>query len=218
MDAPDNKRRVLRWDDELEWDGGDMQFRLTYDGELRPHRDVVKKARAGTAHIHMIRRVFHTQLKQLWETHPNLIAKVESKIDNKPFIEWSAKNYEMHGFGWVPLVTERQSLLCRLDVLMLRWGQPGGVFSAGDIDNRLKTICDALKRPRDLAALGGAAPQDGETPFYVLLEDDSLITHAAVEADTLLQPVNGNEHDVRLTLTITVRPYKVTLGNLNYAD
>lgn len=218
MGAPDNKRRVLRWDPYLEPDDGSMQFRLTYDGELRPHRDTVKRQRAGAVHIHGIRRVFHQQLRKLWEVHPNLLAVAKSKKDGAPYLEWASSNYEANGFSWVPLVTERQSILCRLEVLMLRWGQPGGVFTAGDIDNRLKTICDALKRPRDPAALGEATPQDGETPFHVLLEDDSLITHAAVETDTLLQPINRTEHDVRLTITVNVRPYKVTLGNLSFAD
>jgi hypothetical protein len=35
-------------------------------------------------------------------------------------------------------------------------------------------------------------PRDDEKLFFVLLEDDRLITHLSVETDTLLQRVGGS--------------------------
>jgi len=60
--------------------------------------------------------------------------------------------------------------------------------------------------------LGGYdIPTQNEEPLFCLLEDDSLINHAAVETDTLLQPTGvgweaGTGHDNLFrsaTITIT---------------
>ena len=47
-----------------------MKFRLTYEGELRAtQRDPTPDQTNPLArHKHMVRRVFHKQLKHLWET------------------------------------------------------------------------------------------------------------------------------------------------------
>lgn len=195
-----------------------MEFRLTYAGKLLAHRTPVKESRAR--HKHDIRRSFHGQLKRLWEVHTTLVELGRQKMlvaEEPTYLAWAAQNYARHGFKWVPLVTERMSLMCRIKLLMLRQGKPGQIVSKGDIDNRLKTIFDALMRPKDLQDLGGTAPVDGEDPFFVLLEDDELITHTSVETDTLLEPINGDENDVRLVLTINVRPYRVGLNNIEFA-
>jgi len=196
-----------------------VEFRLTYEGKLLSHREPSSKR---SLHKHEIRRRFHIQLLSLWENNHTLKALAESRLDmgtqqsSMSYLEGAAEKYKGHGFRWVPLVTERMSLICKIDVLMLRWGPPGHIVNRGDIDNRLKTIFDALKIPDTLAALGGAIPQAGEDPFFVLLEDDRLITHVSVETDTLLEPVNGDEHDVRLVLTIRVLPFRTGIGNLDF--
>lgn len=193
-----------------------MEFRLTYAGRLLSHREAPDPSRKRTDHKHDIRKEFHVQLKNLWEHNPNLAALAEQKMPSgKIFIEHNANYYEQFGFRWLPLVTKTMHLLCKLEILMLRPGAPGGVRH--DIDNRLKTIFDALKMPSEKNQLGSAVPGPGEDPFFVLLQDDSLITHAAVETDMLLQPVNGDNNDVRLVLTVNVRLYNVTLGNLEFA-
>jgi len=100
---------------------------------------------------------------------------------------------------------------------MLRPGDPGDVLMSGDIDNRLKTIFDALKMPTSSEQSGHAVPQHGENPFFVLLEDDRLISHVSVEADAMYEPVNGHFNDVRLVINATIRPWKVTVDNLDYS-
>jgi len=49
------------------------------------------------------------------------------------------------------------------------------------------------------------------------LEDDELFTHLSFETDTLLKPVTGDKNDARLVLTITVRPYRVGIHNIEFA-
>jgi hypothetical protein len=62
-------------------------------------------------------------------------------------------------------------------------------------------------------------PGPDEDPFYVLLEDDKLITHLSVTTDTLLEPVPDTTPGdaVRLTVNVTVRPYQTHLANAGYA-
>ena len=100
---------------------------------------------------------------------------------------------------------------------MLRDGPPGKVRT--DIDNRLKTLFDALQMPNS-DQLGGETPKPGQDPFYVLLADDRLITRVAVTSDMLLEPVEGvtrKEDAVRLVIDVNVRPYAVTWENASFA-
>ena len=126
----------------------------------------------------------------------------------------------MFGYRFVPLVTRELELLCSVEVLFLRFGNTGGVINrVGDIDNRLKTIFDALSMPRDANQLGPfTSPEDGEDPFFCLLQDDSVITKASVESDTLLEPISDapNENDARVVITIRLRPGRINASNLGF--
>ena len=124
-----------------------------------------------------------------------------------------ANNYKEFGYRFLPLVREDISLLCSVSILFLRRDIPGSIISAGDLDNRIKTIIDGLRRPRNAKELvGNETPKPGEDPFFVLLEDDSQVTHLEVETDTLLDPPSGGHFDhrlVRLVVTVELRPYNI---------
>jgi integrase len=75
----------------------------------------------------------------------------------------------------VPLVTADMGLRCSLDILLLRPEEDRFIFNAGDIDGQIKTLFDALRMPKDLKETGEVGPQQDETPFFCLLEDDKLI-------------------------------------------
>ena len=96
--------------------------------------------------------------------------------------------------------------VAELEVTLL-WPQtPGNIItSGGDIDNRLKTLFDALKVPSEPSALPiGTIPQLGEEPFFCLLEDDSLIARVSVETDRLLEPCSDTSM-VRLFIRVKTR-------------
>jgi hypothetical protein len=156
-------------------------------------------------------------MKHLWYNNPMLEFRTRDSAQSAgPDIDRIANNYSRNGYRFVPLVSNYLSTICKIEVLMLRQGEPGNLFSSGDIDNRIKTLFDTLRMPKDARELGGSTPDIGEDPFFVLLEDDSLITHAAVETDMLLEPVSGDASDVRLVITVTVRPYNISIGNLDF--
>lgn len=227
-------RTLLRDDPHVDWEEDTVEFRLTYNGPLlaETNRDgAVRRARAE--HKHQIRRAFHTQLKRWWELSPYLRESspipmvsrggaVFGRLYYLHSIPKLAEQFSMFGYRFVPLVTRELELLCSVEILFLRQGDPGALISrAGDIDNRLKTLFDAMAMPRNAAQLGGAAaPAEGEDPFFCLLEDDSVITKASVETDTLLQAASSppDPNDCRLVITVRIRPGRVTAQNVGFAS
>jgi hypothetical protein len=207
-----------------------MQFRLTYEGPLfATQRDAIGgQSDPKAQHKQHLRREFHRQLKYLWSAHPWLRdvrminPKNLSDSDNKRYMhEVLADRYKMFGYRFVPLVRHEISLLCTIDVLFLRREIPGSVISSGDIDNRIKTVFDALRPPGNQQELKGSEhPGDGEDPFFVLMENDDLISHASIETDMLLdppEPGNKDANKARLVITVTIHPYAVTMFNLGFA-
>ncbi|MEQ1707180.1 MAG: hypothetical protein ABL864_02485 [Terricaulis sp.] len=212
-----SKRRVLRWDPYEEPGEGCVEFRLTYEGLLLGSGNKNNRP----AHKHDIRKAFHPQLKRLWEEHHflnRLATKEQRQLSGETYLNSLANQYGMFGYRFAPLVRKRDSLLCALDILVLRPGARGGIVNAGDIDNRLKTLFDALRTPENASELGGAAPAEGEDPFFCLLENDNLITHIAVETDRLLAPVGDSENDnnVRLVITVKIEPYAGNIFNSGF--
>ena len=208
-----------------------MKFRLTYEGRLQGN---------GTAkHKHEIRKAFHPQLKRLWEVEPNLSAWKLGDPDIWKDDKWTlragsavraaanpawqdlAEQYSRTNFRFVPLARTSAGLSVGLDVLFLRPEPPGGIIKSADIDNRLKTLFDALRMPTNADELGGYTADLGEDPFFVLVEDDRILSHVSVETDTLLEPTPAANkqfltNDARLVITVTIRPYKVHMDNLHF--
>jgi hypothetical protein len=223
-----------------------MKFRLTYEGELRPsQKDAIGSQPEPLAlHKHKIRQHFHGQLRELWATNrflrehkvygsdygyhiasgPDTFWRPEpsEQVPLRDALVKSGKN-SAFGFNFLPLVWERFSLLCSLDILFLRRDIPGSAISAGDIDNRIKTLIDGLRRPRNEMELmhNGTkiVPEADEDPFFCLLEDDKQVSHISLETDTLLDTDIAPSEDksvVRLIITVELRPYDVTTFNLNF--
>ncbi|MCH8948126.1 MAG: hypothetical protein IH789_10950, partial [Acidobacteria bacterium] len=129
-----------------------------------------------------------------------------------------ASNFRRGEFHFVPLVNDLWKLVCDLDILFLRREAPGElVKSGGDIDNRIKTLFDALRVPSGLSEIGkGASVEHNEDPFYCLLQDDSLITGFRVTTDRLLTPAGSGKvkDDVSLVITVKVLPSRVGIGTV----
>jgi hypothetical protein len=196
-----------------------MYFRLTYAGPLLAHRDGERLAERSL-HVHDIRKKFHRQIKKLWIDHPVLANDEYNKsgvVGGTPI-----KEIVQDGFRWLPIANEGNGLTCAVDLLMLRDGPPGHALT--DVDNRLKTVFDALRMAKGADELGAStsrgkqAPGQDEAPFYVVMQDDKLITHLSVTTDILLDPVpNVPAKDaVRLVINVSVRPYHVHMENLSF--
>lgn len=188
-----------------------MEFHLVYAGDLLRSAG---NSNRRTWEKHSIRRHLHEQMKRLWEVHPALksyAAKTVAIDDNgvhlhpeKPFLDVVAKTYEKAGIGFIPLMTEANGLVCSLDILFLRPEKPGAILeSAGDIDNRIKTLIDALRIPLDGSEIKKRPDDDPDpNPMYCLLQDDALITTLKVGTDRLLFSRGDSEHESILVIHV----------------
>lgn len=217
-----------------------MKFRLTYEGPLRPTQREAEdhQPHPHAPHQHTIRKCFHKQLKHLWATnkflstcrvHPKFYATprpndgamwASDPNEMIPYLDAVATNYHEYGYKFVPLVRDHIDLMCSLDILFLRRDVPGSIVSAGDIDNRLKTVIDALRRPKNAKEVV-ENPGAGEDPFFCLMEDDKQIDRLTIEADMLLDPPQAGEEDLRkarVVVTVEVKPFLTTNFNLGFAS
>lgn len=221
-ERPDTKLRWLLRDPYTPpFDESWMRFRLTYAGPLVG----AQKGKTRADHKQAIREYLSPQLERLWaqtqflrddwvETKPGTVETRE----RVPLADWLADNFEVGGIGFVPLVTARKLLHCSLHILFLRPGRSGSVIQGGDIDNRLKTLFDALRRPQEKQELAGATAESTGGRLYCLLEDDKLIDNVAVETGDLLESVGDgfSANDVRLVITVDVLPFRALMSNLDF--
>ena len=182
-----------------------MSVRLFYRGPLKSNGKPVDK--------HEIRLKIHPQLVKLWEQ------KRMEAFKGYLTKEGMGKISILYTYGdrdYACLVNDRLELYADLDILFLRPGEPGQLMThGGDIDNRLKTLFDALRRPQneDEAPKGYQLGQT-QNPCHCVLSDDSLITRFSVTADTLLDAESDDE--VVLIITVATKKRKEIIGNMGY--
>jgi hypothetical protein len=189
-----------------------MEFHLVYAGDLLKSAGNNNKR---TWEKHAIRRELHEQIKRLWETHPALkvYAAKTVELDDmgnrvsppQAFLKRLAHGYSRAGVGFIPLMTEPNGLVCKLDILLLRPEGPGQILdSAGDIDNRIKTLIDALRIPSDFSEMPKRMGDEPDpNPMFCLMEDDKLVTSIKVETDRLLFTRGGSEHEAVVIIRVS---------------
>lgn len=175
-----------------------MELSLFYRGKLKSNADAEKKQ--------AIRNEFHKQLKELWKLSP-FIPEPESFCK------------DIGGIKFLPLVVEGRREVAELDITLLRPAPPGFIVGeGGDIDNRIKTLLDSLRMPRNEGefpekATEKAAEITGDGPFYCLLEDDKLITKLSVSTGRLLVSEAGRS-DVLLLINVKVKTLGTEFGHM----
>ena len=203
-----------------------MKFTLTYDGEL--------PANGSKEKIWAIRKKIHPQLTQLWASHPALKALRRHQYVSTKAGYWRVEIHHSAddqlqagqptpdsidlcevmvrgGREFLPLVRERTALNCGLKILFLRQQPPGKVYQGGDMDNRLKTLFDALAVPRHQEQVVDDPTHEGL--IYCLLEDDDLITGLNIETHQLLSQPNASVHEVKLIIEADVRTTQSRMYN-----
>lgn len=189
-----------------------MIFTLTYDGPL-------SASKSGSSAKHEIRRELHPQIKALWELPP--LNNRQGAIDARATRNSDGDGTLLHTVGnrsFATLVSDKYYLRAKLHILVLRRDPPGNVLMhGGDIDNRLKTLFDALRRPQQAQEIPSAwEPSADENPLHCLLDDDRLVTR--VDVDTAQWLVPGDSGNVRLIINVEVwtpSPTYWSLGVVN---
>jgi hypothetical protein len=188
-----------------------MEFTLVYQGPLKANGRVKEKQ--------CLRRIFHRQLKQLWETSIFKSVKNCYFLDDNPPKGNTSIIRKVGKFRFAPLVTQRLHLYAELSIMMLRPGPAGAIaYQGGDIDNRLKTLFDSLRMPENESEIpeNDSPEEKDEDPFFCLLEDDKFITKISVETDQLLEPTDDPTF-VNLMMHVKIKATALTLENTTLA-
>jgi hypothetical protein len=186
-----------------------LKFRLLYEGEIKPRQ------RAGVANLHAIRMQLHPQIKELWQYPP---------LSPEPREKWLRESTSPGDYGilerangvpFIPLISRRNDLTCELDITLLRQQAPGQLLGdGGDIDNRMKTLLDGLRKPSTGEAQQvPITPRPDNDPIHCLLQDDALVTRLNVDTDRLLRPTSS-KFDLVAIIQVTVVLTRVTFGNI----
>src|SRR5580700_10766268 len=181
----DGECPIMRWHEssifaELDLGKATMEFRLVYQGPLHADRGTDEARQARRKHKHAIRRRFHEQLTELWNRDTRLVVLKQNRLAHEPesYLEYAGKMHEAAGIQWVPIVSDGVGAACSLDILFLRHEPKGGIIQSGDLDNRIKTLFDALRIPdkSEIPDEVSLSPENEPKPFFCLLSNDKLIT------------------------------------------
>lgn len=190
--------------------GRTMKFHLIFDGNLPPRGKA-----ASLERIHDVRMAIHPQMKAMWS-----VAPLNTNV------QWLRPN---HGLGpdqpypgvlerrlkweFVPLISRAVGLLAEIHVTVLRDRHPNshqGIH--GDIDNRVKTLFDALRVPTlgECNKLVDNVTMPDRT--FCLLQDDDLISKLTVETDRWL---GVEPHRTLAIIQVSIKASQVSLDNLD---
>jgi hypothetical protein len=161
---------------------------LVYQGPLKSNGKAEHKA--------IVREQFSRQLRPIYE---------------RDILRDNVRNYvkqncvkEVAVAKFTSLANKVFGLHARIDVTMLSIDN-AGIFSAaqGDIDNRLKTLFDALSIPPESQASSVKSPLPDLT--VCLVEDDRLIRDVRVRVGELLLPVEDKSTVLVIINTTLIR-------------
>jgi len=212
-----------------------MKLTLTFEGDLPSTGNNPRKVSEKKWNI---RRAFHPQLAEACQIHPALRAIMEHGTHvpppgqimlltqyhhsdpqdrDPPRIDPGSRNLcapiQVGDRTFVPIVRESLALGCDLKILFLRREDPGAlVMQGGDLDNRLKTLFDALRVPTKAELVEDPTL---DNPIYCLLESDTLITGLSIKTDRLLTGANRSPHEAHLVVEADIRVLQAKLYNLS---
>jgi Holliday junction resolvase RusA-like endonuclease len=144
-----------------------------------------------------VRLQFHKQLKLLWQLDAwkNNNSSDWMEVGNKLYVQKPGKNF-------VCLVRKTLDMYVELQ---FNFYLPMNT-SFRDIDNKLKTFCDALQLPSESDALDIV-----EDPFICLLENDELIYKLTADTDFILDIKDDDEsffngrHDMLCIINVKIK-------------
>lgn len=171
-----------------------------------------------------IRRDFSIQIAHLWQTDPMLHAALQhsggyfadAQLQDKKVANispWEAFwRVPTCGYLASAIVTRQNGLLCELDVELWRREAPGAILHSGgqtpDLDNRLKTLFDALRIPLCDSDVPGNMWGSGQEELDCLLEDDGLISKLTIDTKKWSRPPAANENPDAVKIIVNAHIYR----------
>ncbi|MGV8831687.1 MAG: hypothetical protein ACOH2N_06910 [Devosia sp.] len=179
-----------------------MELILTFEGRIPAQR-------SDLGVIWTMRRSFSTQLQKVWGKEPFGILK---KWEDSEFAAGAPKFTRSNGDQtFVPIYGRDVGVGVDLDITLLTgMPQQKAILSAGDLDNRIKRVVDALRVPKGHGEMAKDLPSGGR--WYCLLEDDN----AVLSISTRLGAYLGSDDPSVSFAIVKVKPIAMTvnIGNL----
>lgn len=185
-----------------------MEFRLVYEGRL--------KGNGATKHKDEIRKELDPQMRTLWSQVP--LQGYKDLLPGERYEHQSPFIFDPQSPSHprcICLISSKAFFIAEIDITLLRPDPPGSFVHSGDIDNRLKTLLDALRMPKndnEFHLTPGSPVED----MYCLMEDDNLISRLSITTDRLLRPVN-TPLDVIAIIRVNVKITRDTLDFMGLA-
>jgi hypothetical protein len=125
------------------------------------------------------------------------------------FAEFSGKRF------WF-LISEYLATVVDLNITILMPHNVGRIiYNGGDIDNRIKTLFDALRVPAAASEIPSSDSFNyGTSGMYCLLQDDKLINRVSIRSYRDQAPMDGDS--VRCLIEVETKITRAFWGNLNF--
>jgi hypothetical protein len=176
----------------------EMNFRLRYDGLLPTANSKNPRCKEKN----QIRWALNRQLITLF-TEADFSRLAKRLEEQGESIDFPKRRFK--GFGFLAIVSSGHAVACKLSIHIERRDMVGGILNPeGDLDNRMKTLLDALRLPQNENEV---MPPDDSTQknCFCLLEDDSLITGLNIQTSTSLEELPKGH--VRLSIDVEVKAH-----------
>lgn len=165
---------------------------LIYQGAL--------PTKANAREKQAIRAALHPQLHSFMAERSRQTSHWLGETAAQSRLEYDTRVVDGHRF--VTLIKPPFSNGAEMELLILSGGtDQSPVRDLGDIDNRLKTLLDALRAPGRPEELRDYEPPAGGEPLHCLLDDDRLVTRLSIDTGRWL----GESDSRRATVLISVR-------------
>jgi hypothetical protein len=184
-----------------------VEFCLHYSGKL--------KSRDSAAGKHQIRQALHSQVKALCSSKSFAVAFENDRKGTRPegeeplYTDIGDKRY------WF-LISEHLATVVNLSITLLVPHEVGRiVHNGGDIDNRVKTLFDALRVPSLASEIPAGDSFDyGTDGMYCLLQDDKLINRVTLRSYQNYAPIDPET--VMVLLEVETKITRALWGNLHF--
>jgi len=182
-----------------------MEFCLHYEGKLRS-RDTAKAK-------HSIRQSLHGQLRSICLSRPFVSLFKPDQFESLVIKDLSMSKV-IDGKKFNFLISEKLATVANLNLTLLVPHAVGSIVqNGGDIDNRLKTLFDALRIPTASSEVPTTDDFEyGSEGMYCLLEDDKLINRVAIKSFQDHSPLGGDS--VRCLIEVETKITQPVLAGL----